>query len=61
MNESWRKSSYSGGNDPNCVECRSLDGYRVDMRDTRNRRLGHLAFPVGEWAALLADVRADRL
>ena len=59
MNESWRTSSYSGGNNPNCVECRSPDGIQVDIRDTRNRHLGHLTVPAAEWAAFLAHLRTD--
>ena len=59
MTPQWRKSSYSdtGGN---CVECRAT-GAAAHVRDTQNRERGHLTFPAGEWAALLADVRRDRL
>jgi hypothetical protein len=57
---SWTKSSFSEGRDPNCVECRT-DQDRVLIRDTRNRALGHLAFPRTEWAAFLKAVRHDEL
>ncbi|TQN27804.1 uncharacterized protein DUF397 [Haloactinospora alba] len=56
----WHKSSYSGGSHQDCVEvAESPDLVRV--RDTRNRESGHLTVTSGEWAAFLADVRADRL
>ncbi|WP_046472114.1 DUF397 domain-containing protein [Allosalinactinospora lopnorensis] len=58
--ENWRKSSYSGGQNPNCVECRA-DRERVLVRDTRHREHGHLAFPSAEWRAFLAELRRDTL
>ncbi|TQN30228.1 uncharacterized protein DUF397 [Haloactinospora alba] len=55
----WHKSAYSGGTN-DCVEVREhVAG--ADVRDTRNRRDGHLSFSASEWKAFLADVRADRL
>ncbi|MFC4561792.1 DUF397 domain-containing protein [Nocardiopsis mangrovi] len=53
----WHKSTYSGGNHPNCVEVAETSE-RVHIRDTRNRDLGALAFPASEWRALLADIDA---
>ena len=60
MDETWRTSSYSKGGHQDCVECRS-DGTTVQVRDTRHRHLGHLEFSAGEWAALLSNVRSERL
>ncbi|WP_262391333.1 DUF397 domain-containing protein [Nocardiopsis sp. CNR-923] len=40
------------------MEVREGDSIRV--RDTRNRHLGYLAVPAGEWTALLVSVRVDR-
>lgn len=54
--EHWTKSSYSGGREPNCVECR-IDGDRVLIRDTRHRNHGRLSIPRPEWAAFLAELR----
>ena len=54
--DSWRTSSYSGGTNPDCVECRTTDG-QVQVRDTQHRSLGHLSFPPTEWRALLGSVR----
>nr|WP_116244469.1 DUF397 domain-containing protein [Nocardiopsis sp. FIRDI 009] len=57
MAENWHKSSYSGARG-DCVEvCEAPDAVR--MRDTRNRSLGHLAFPGDQWAALVRSLRED--
>ncbi|MEU1900625.1 DUF397 domain-containing protein [Nocardiopsis dassonvillei] len=56
VEQTWRKSSYSGGGHQDCVECRA-DGPVVQVRDTRHRQLGHLAFPAVEWTALLAGAQ----
>ncbi|GAA3740034.1 hypothetical protein HDA32_002689 [Spinactinospora alkalitolerans] len=56
----WHKSSYSNEKGGNCVEVAELSDSAL-MRDTRNRHLGHLGFPSGEWASFLRDVKADRL
>ncbi|TQN28766.1 uncharacterized protein DUF397 [Haloactinospora alba] len=56
----WHKSNHSDGGGGNCVEVRE-SAVRTDVRDTQNRRDGHLSFSASEWRAFLADVRADRL
>ncbi|QBI55518.1 DUF397 domain-containing protein [Streptomonospora litoralis] len=56
----WLKSSYSGPNGGDCVEV-APSAEHVKIRDTRNRRAGHLTLPADEWAALLADLKGDRL
>ncbi|MFC4561546.1 DUF397 domain-containing protein [Nocardiopsis mangrovi] len=54
MDSQWRKASYSNaGSD--CVECRSIDGRTVQVRDTVHRELGHLDLPSGAWVAFLAE------
>lgn len=58
MTSDWHKSSYSKW-ETNCVEV--AEGPVTAVRDTRNRRDGHLSFSASEWDAFLADVRADRL
>jgi hypothetical protein len=55
----WTKSSLSFANG-NCVEVSSLDG-TVLMRDSKNRDGGVLRYTRAQWAALLDEVRADRL
>ncbi|WP_067972784.1 DUF397 domain-containing protein [Nocardiopsis trehalosi] len=59
MTGEWKKSSYSGGNGGDCVECRTPDGVRVEVRDSVHPGLARLAFPKAEWHALIAD--ADRM
>ncbi|QBI52060.1 hypothetical protein EKD16_01215 [Streptomonospora litoralis] len=51
----WHKSSYSGANEPNCVEV--AEGPHTFVRDTQHRDRGHLAFPAAEWEAFIAEVR----
>lgn len=58
--DTWRKSSYSGPENPNCVECRA-DNDRVLVRDTGNREHGHLSFSPAEWRVFLAEVRQGTL
>ncbi|MFW6641609.1 DUF397 domain-containing protein [Nocardiopsis algeriensis] len=54
----YRKSSYSSGTGQNCVEVADLPlGEGAAVRDTQNRDLGHLEFPMPEWSALLSTVR----
>lgn len=58
MNERWKKSSHSNGTGGDCVEARGdMAVSRVLVRDTRNRELGHLDVPAGEWASLLGLLR----
>ncbi|MEV2275709.1 DUF397 domain-containing protein [Nocardiopsis sp. NPDC049922] len=54
--QNWRKSSYSGGHGGECVEVADRPGAAA-VRDTRNRELGHLAYPSAEWAGLLAVLK----
>ncbi|MFB7502386.1 DUF397 domain-containing protein [Streptomyces broussonetiae] len=43
--DTWRKSSYSGGNDgANCVEIATRPTH-IAVRDSKNRTLGILTFP----------------
>ncbi|MEV0278154.1 DUF397 domain-containing protein [Streptomyces sp. NPDC050610] len=51
----WFKSSYSGQNGE-CVEARRI-GVGVELRDTKDRGAGTLAFGPDAWAAFLADVK----
>ena len=52
----WRKSSYSSSHGQNCVEVADLPSAAA-VRDTQNRKAGHLAFGATEWSALLDAVR----
>lgn len=55
-NQSWHKSSYSGGSG-SCVEV--AEGRNTFLRDTQNRAAGHLGFETKEWAALLSSLRTN--
>ncbi len=56
--QSWRKSSYSGGNG-NCVEV-ALARHRVAVRDSKDPDGGHLRLSTASWRALLTAVDSGR-
>ncbi|MFC3995656.1 DUF397 domain-containing protein [Nocardiopsis sediminis] len=59
MNSDWHTSSFSA-NGAHCVEVRErADG--ADVRDTKNRELGHLGFDSSEWRAFIQGVRSGEL
>ena len=52
----WVKSSYSGGNQANCVEMAALpDGGRA-VRDSKNPNGAVLVLTSGQWAELVKSV-----
>jgi hypothetical protein len=53
----WRKSSFSTGNDDNCVEV-AFVGTSIAVRDTKNREGGAQMYALGEWRAFLEGVKA---
>lgn len=52
----WVKSSYSGGNQANCVEMAALPDGRRAVRDSKNPNGAVLVFTSGQWAELLKSV-----
>ena len=56
----WRKSSYSGGGNTQCVEVAPRDAY-VGVRDTKNRSAGHLTVPRAAWRAFTHAASHDTL
>ncbi|HEX6525816.1 MAG TPA: DUF397 domain-containing protein [Streptosporangiaceae bacterium] len=55
----WRKSSYSGANNAECVEVAATsDGEHVLVRDTRHRAGGTLRFSSAQWRSFLAGLLA---
>jgi hypothetical protein len=57
----WRKSSYSGGADPDsCVEV--ADGYTgiVPVRDSKDPEGPALVFRADAWTAFVDDIKAGR-
>ncbi|MDS1270759.1 DUF397 domain-containing protein [Lipingzhangella sp. LS1_29] len=55
----WRKSSYSGNVNQNCVEIVEA-ACGVNIRDSQHPYQGHLSFPVTEWRALVTEVKTGR-
>jgi len=58
--EGWRKSSYSGNVNQDCVEVAPLLPH-VGVRDTKNRENGHLLIPARQWHAFVGSLRRDAL
>ena len=54
--EGWRKSSYSGGQNNDCVEL-DVHATRTSIRDTKNRSGGTLTMPATTWARFLTAVK----
>ncbi|MEV6829197.1 DUF397 domain-containing protein [Amycolatopsis sp. NPDC051102] len=52
---SWRKSSYSGGNNGNCVEV-APDTELVGVRDSKAPASGELAVPAEAWTTFLRQL-----
>lgn len=56
MDQTWRKSSFSG-NQHNCVECRRVEG-GVEVRNSKRPDAGTIAYTDSEWKAFVAGVKA---
>jgi Domain of unknown function (DUF397) len=57
MEYDWRKSSYSGGNEGNCVEVAELpDGTRL-VRDTKDRNGPVLRFGAAAWRRFTTGIK----
>jgi hypothetical protein len=55
MNELiWRKSSFSGGQSPNCVEVAATNG-GVAVRDSKAPSGAMLILSTGQWHALIKN------
>ncbi|TDE18941.1 DUF397 domain-containing protein [Actinomadura sp. 6K520] len=54
----WRKSTYSGGNEGECVEIGDLND-DIGIRDSKNPANGHLTLTRQSFAALLTQLRAQ--
>ncbi|MGW9207086.1 DUF397 domain-containing protein [Embleya sp. NPDC055664] len=54
----WRKSTYSNGDQGNCVEVRDdLPGI-VPIRDSKAPSIGHLTITTAAWTALTSTIRS---
>lgn len=54
----WFKSTYSSGDNPNCVEVRFADG--VGVRDSKNATGPAFAFGSETWRMFLDSAKAAR-
>ncbi|MGC1212629.1 MAG: DUF397 domain-containing protein [Micromonospora sp.] len=54
----WAKSSYSGPNCDNCVECRTVGG-NVEVRDSKNPSGPVQVFTPAEWDAFIKGAKAS--
>lgn len=54
----WRKSTYSGDAQGECVEV-AVAGV-VGVRDTKDRDGGQLAVPAAGWAAFVAGLKTEQ-
>ncbi|WP_394297192.1 DUF397 domain-containing protein [Streptomyces rimosus] len=60
VNVTWRKSSYSGGQDE-CLEIADglPTGSSVPVRDSKRPDGPHLLFPASSWAAFVGSLSAS--
>ncbi|RSN65398.1 DUF397 domain-containing protein [Amycolatopsis sp. WAC 04182] len=56
----WRKSSYSGGANEECVEVGFLAGVPVAIRDSKDPEGGQLTLSPAAFAGLLASVIKEK-
>ncbi|MER0241110.1 DUF397 domain-containing protein [Streptomyces sp. HSW2009] len=54
---SWRKSSYSGGSNGECVEVGFGTPSAIPVRDSKNPAGPSLAFEATAWSAFVAGVK----
>ncbi|MFC5186422.1 DUF397 domain-containing protein [Actinomadura harenae] len=54
----WRKSTYSGGNNANCVEMRRLAADAIGVRDSKNPDAGHITVSAEVLRTALASYRS---
>ncbi|WP_325053089.1 DUF397 domain-containing protein [Thermomonospora amylolytica] len=52
----WRKSSYSGPNEPECVEVASLPT-GIGLRDSKNPAAGHLTLSPQSFTTLVRQIK----
>ncbi|MCX4726042.1 DUF397 domain-containing protein [Streptomyces sp. NBC_01020] len=58
--QGWRKSTYSGANQGDCLEV--ADGYaNIPVRDSKNPHGPALAFPAEGWTAFVSAVKNGRI
>ena len=55
----WRKSSYSGSHEGDCVEIADLNGH-IGIRDSKNPAAGHLTLTRQAFTTLLTHLTSRR-
>ena len=59
-NLTWVKSSYSSGQNDNCVEVAALPEGGFAVRDSQDTKGPVLDFTANEWRAFVRDVKAAK-
>ena len=57
----WRKSTYSGPNDENCVEVAPLAKGMLAMRDSKNPNGATLTFTSREWKRFIIQIKSSQI
>jgi Domain of unknown function (DUF397) len=57
VNETWRKSSYSGGQGGNCVEVAARPAGHTAVRDSQDQAGSVLRFPREAWGVFTAGIK----
>lgn len=53
----WRKSSYSGGDNSNCLEVSDTHPAITPVRDSKNPHGPKLVFRTSSWSAFVEDLK----
>ncbi len=56
----WRKSSYSGGTEGNCIEVSDGHPAGLPVRDSKSPDGPVVFFPSSAWSAFIADLKNSR-
>jgi uncharacterized protein DUF397 len=57
----WRKSSYSSGGSPNCIETAAVAADQIAIRDSKNPTGPALTFPAVSFFTFTSALRDGRL
>lgn len=57
----WFKSSFSGGGNDQCVECRIVADSGILVRNSKDAEVRPLYFTTPAWAAFVKGVRSGKL
>lgn len=56
----WKKSSYSGAQQGDCLEVQTTDDGLIAARDSKAPHLGAFVFDPAQWTAFVDDVKHGR-